>query len=243
MDAQSLGNDGVCGNGVSREREVLRCDASWRGGGGIESGVSYQPCAVVMGGERAGLPIEEGKYFIFPDGPTETAAVLVESIVIAIQATLCGSAGVIRADAVPALIGVEAGTGGLEECAAVEAIGTAFGSDLNLRTAEAAVLRVIAVGDDLQVVDRVFTGGNDRRAAPHSAYGANAVDADAVVLILAAGTLNLRAVLGGEYAGAAAGPAGSLIPGQSEGPTATLLGRISEDSRRELCELKNVAIE
>ena len=52
----------------------------------------------------------------------------------------------------------------------------ALGSELDLCAAEAAILRVVAVGQNLYVIDGIFRGGDDRGFAPHGAGGADTVD-------------------------------------------------------------------
>ena len=86
----------------------------------------------------------------------------------------------------------------------MELVAAAFGSDLDLRTAEAAVLGVVAVRDDLHVAHRVFTGRDDRGATPDRTYRADAVDGNAVGLILAAAILDLGTVFGFENSACAA---------------------------------------
>src|SRR4030081_2939417 len=107
----------------------------------------------------------------------------------------------------------------------MQLIGAALGNYLDLRTAEPPVLRVVAVRDNLQFSDRIFTGSDHGGAAPDGAHCAYAVDGDAIGFVLATCILDLRTVLGLENTATAAG-AGPLVPRQLESSAAALLRRI-----------------
>ena len=146
---------------------------------------SVVPTSCCKGGAVAyGLVGEEGEDVVFPDGAADAAAELVEPLGRAGEATLGGSTGLQRARAVIALVGVEAGAVGTEEEAAVPVVSAGLGGDLKVRSAKAAILGVVAVGDDLDAAYGVFIGGDDRGSTPDGADGADAVDADAVAVVL-----------------------------------------------------------
>ena len=104
----------------------------------------------------------------------------------------------------------------------MQLIGAALGNDLDLRTAEPAVLRIVAIRDDLHLSHRIFTRCDHRCAAPDRTHRADAIDCDAVGLILAARILDLRTVLGLENPVTAVG-AGPLVPRQLEASASALL--------------------
>ena len=85
----------------------------------------------------------------------------------------------------------------------MQIVGPGLGNHLDVGAAEAPVLRVVAVGDDGDILHRVFAGGDHRRAAPDRAHGADSIDSDAVGFILAAAGLNLRPVFRLEDSGGA----------------------------------------
>ena len=102
----------------------------------------------------------------------------------------------------------------------MDLVAAALGSDLNLGAAEAAVFRVIAIGDNFHVLNRLFRWRNDCSSAPDCADGADSVDRDAVVLILPTIGQSLRSVLGRENSFLASGCAGSLRAGKLRTATA-----------------------
>src|ERR1700738_4034074 len=118
----------------------------------------------------------------------------------------------------------------------MQLIGAALGNYLDLRTAEPPVLRVVAVRDNLQFSDRIFTGSDHGGAAPDGAHRAYAVDGDAIGFVLATCILDLETT-------APAAGAGSLVPRQLEASAAALLRSISKNARRQLGQLKDIAIE
>src|SRR5579871_471490 len=130
-----------------------------------------------------------------------------------------------------------------EEAAAMEGIGPALGSDLNLGAAEAPTLGVIAIGQNFHVVYRVFAGSNDCRSTPHRAGRADSVNTYAVVLILLPGCHCCRPVLGLEDPLRAACRPGSLHARKRLSTSSRTLCAITEDTRRELDHLKNVTPE
>lgn len=75
---------------------------------------------------------------------------------------------------------------GGKEGTAVEIIGSAFGSDLNLGSGKSAILSVIVVGNYFYIADGIFRRGNHCSAAPDGARRADAVDRHAGVLSLVA---------------------------------------------------------
>ena len=77
---------------------------------------------------------------------------------------------------VVALVGVQARPVDAEKGAAVKLVGATLGSHLQIGAAEAAILGVVAVGGDLDVVDRVLVGRDDGRSAPHRRGRADAVN-------------------------------------------------------------------
>ncbi len=166
------------------------------------------------------------------------AAVLVGTGASRIDRAQLGS-GVVGAGAVAALVGVEAGALGAEEDAAMEVVGAGLGGDLDLGAGEAAVFGVVVVGDDLDVADGVFGRGDERGAAPDGGDGGDAVDGDAVGLVLAAVGVGLGTILGGKMP--LAGAAGTLGAGELAGAAAGGLGAIAEDAGGELDELEDVA--
>jgi hypothetical protein len=99
---------------------------------------------------------EEGEELVLEDGPADAAAVLVEPLGVA-NGLACTDA----VDKDAALVGVQAGTVQREEGAAVELVGAALGGDERLRAAEAAILCVVVVGDDADVVNGIFGGRDD----------------------------------------------------------------------------------
>ncbi len=70
-----------------------------------------------------------------------------------------------------------------------------LGNHLYLRAGEAPARSVVSVGNDVHILNRVFTRRNDRGAAPHGAYRADPVHTDAVGLILATIAADLRRIL------------------------------------------------
>ena len=137
--------------------------------------------SVADGGHGVGranrLIVEEGEDFILPDGAADAAAELIEKIVVSRRLT---------AWAVEPLIGIQVGTVSGEKKTAMELVGAALGSHLNLGATEAAILGVVAVGDDLHVFNGIFRRGDDCSSAPDGAGGADAVNRNAVVLDLPA---------------------------------------------------------
>ena len=81
-----------------------------------------------------------------------------------------------EARAVESLEGVQVRLVSGEEETAVEVIGPALRSNLKLGAAEAPTLGVIAVGNDLYIINGIFRWGNDRSSAPDSARDADAVN-------------------------------------------------------------------
>src|SRR5664279_1872954 len=91
---------------ASRKRQVLcRNAARRRRGSKLRSRIPT--LRRTRGRKRAGLPVEEGKYFVFPKRSAQTAAVLVKSVLITVQATLCWRSRVSGTDAVPTLVGIQ----------------------------------------------------------------------------------------------------------------------------------------
>jgi hypothetical protein len=86
--------------------------------------------------------------------------------------------------AVKGLERIQSGTMGGEEQAPMNIVGSALGSNLNLSSAETAVLGVIAVGDYLDVFDGLLGWRDDGRSTPDGADRTDPIDGDAVVLIL-----------------------------------------------------------
>ena len=99
-------------------------------------------------------------------------------------------------------------------------VGTALRSDLQTGSTESPILRVVAVGDDLDVIYGVFIGGDDGGSAPDGADGADAVDADAVAGVLRAVCDDLRIVLSLKDACAAGGASGAGGAGKVVGASA-----------------------
>ena len=59
------------------------------------------------GGGRAGLKVEKGEYLVLPDRPAQAAAIIIEPVVVTVQATIRWGTRVIRTDSIPALISVQ----------------------------------------------------------------------------------------------------------------------------------------
>src|SRR5690242_2883405 len=83
-------------------------------------------------------------------------------------------------------------------------IGATLGSDLDLRAAKASILRVIAVGDYLEALNRILRRGHDGCAAPHGAGCADAVNRDPIARGLTSIGADRRSVFCVENAGVAA---------------------------------------
>ena len=96
-------------------------------------------------------------------------------------------------------------------------VGAALGGDLKIGSAEASVLGIVAVGDDLDVADGVFVRRDDGGSAPDGADGADAVDADAVGGVLRAVGDDLGTVFGLKDALAASRAAGAGVAGEIVG--------------------------
>src|ERR1700752_2683057 len=130
-----------------------------------------------------------------------------------------------------------------KEETAVNLIAAALGDDFDLPAAEAPVFGVVAVRDDLDAVDRIFSWRNYRRPTPNCAGRADPVNRDSVVLVLLAMSNRLSTIFRLENSLIAAGGARSLRSGQTLTCTSSTLGAIAEDARRELNELKHVTSE
>jgi hypothetical protein len=122
------------------EAEILRGDAAGRRQS-IESRCVVPSVANAghgLGGAN-GLIVEEGEDLVLPNGTAYAAAELVKKVVVPQHVLVL---------AVEALIGVQARTVNGEESTAMDLVGAALGSDLNLGSAEASILRIIAIRDD-----------------------------------------------------------------------------------------------
>ena len=150
---------------------------------------------------------KERKEAILQDGAADAATKVVVAGGVAHQALLRRPCHVVvrcvgrqrkwlqRLGTVVAIEGIQAGTHGTEEQAAVDLVGATLRGDLQVRSAETAEFRVVAVAGDLDAVDRIGIGSDDAGAAPHGRGGADAVDVDAVGLILASAGEHLGTVL------------------------------------------------
>lgn len=176
---------------IARKRKILGCDASGRCQG-VESRRIVPSITGKCGvGLAHGLIVEKSEDLIFPDRAADATAELAELVVVSLDG---------QAVAVEALIGVEVGLVGCEEEAAVKIIAAALGSDLQLGTAEAAILGVIAIGDDFNAFDRILRWRYDRRATPDGTRGTDTIDGYSIVLSLISVGNDLRAILGLEDA-------------------------------------------
>ena len=88
--------------------------------------------------------------------------------------------------AIPALIRIQTGPRDLGEKAPVKVVGPALRGDLCHRAREPAIFSVVRIREDLNVADRVFARSNDRRSTPDRTRRADAVDAIAIGIELAA---------------------------------------------------------
>jgi len=73
-------------------------------------------------------------------------------------------------------MGIQARLVGRKKETAMDIVRAALGNNLNLGAAEAAVLGVIAIGDDFYAIDGIFRRCDDRRTAPDGTGGADAVN-------------------------------------------------------------------
>jgi hypothetical protein len=76
----------------------------------------------------------------------------------------------------------------------MDRVAAALARHLNLSTREAARLSIVGVSNDCHAFHRIFAGRDDRGAAPNCAHRADAIDSDAIGLILAATGLDLGPV-------------------------------------------------
>jgi hypothetical protein len=137
---------------------------------------------------------EESEDPILPDRAADAAAKLVVTVFIAEQAARppvsawlrCGIDCLGPRRTVPTLIRIQSRTGDLGKKAAMKVVGSALRGDFGDRAREAAIFSIVGIGDDFDVADRVFAGSNDRRSTPDGAHRADAVDAIAVGIKLAA---------------------------------------------------------
>src|SRR5580704_766426 len=88
---------------------------------------------------------------------------------------------------------------------AMNVVRAALGNDLNLSAAEAAVLRVIAIGKNFYAFNGILRRRDDRGTAPDRACGADAINRNPVTLSLLPIGNNLCPVFRLEYAIRAAG--------------------------------------
>jgi len=112
-----------------------------------------------------------------------------------------------------------------------------------LGAAETAVLGVIAVGDDLDVLNGVFRRRNDGGSAPDSAGGADTVDTDAVVLVLLARRQRLRTIFRLKDSAASAVSARALRARQVGSASASSQPAIAKDARRQLNQGEDISSE
>ena len=166
------------GRHFPRIRKIFRCNTPCRRCRGIELR-RLKP--LLRGGQtrkRTGLVVEECEYLVFPDRPTETAAVIVCPVRIPVNPLGAGAAR--RRDtgsiAIKPLVCIQARPRRLEERAAMQMVSAGLGDDLNLCAAEAPILRVVAVGNDSDGLHRIFAWGDDRGASPNRADGVDAID-------------------------------------------------------------------
>ena len=140
-----VSNEAVIDDVIAGETEISCREASGRRQS-VESRGVVPSCALkIRVGLAHGFIIEESEDLIFPDGAADTAAELIEFIVV--------SGRCARALAEIVREGVQVGLVSGEEKAAVDVVGAALGCDLNLGACETAVFRVITVGDYFYVVD------------------------------------------------------------------------------------------
>ncbi len=136
------------------------------------------------------LDCEEGKDSVLPDRTADTAAQLIEALIISqiIFWTRHGTGPVVT------LVSVQAGAVKRKEEAAMNIIGAALRRDQSLRTTEAAIFSVVIVGDDSDIADRILSWSNDGGSTPHRADRTDSVDRDAVRLVLPAVGVRLNTI-------------------------------------------------
>ena len=76
----------------------------------------------------------------------------------------------------------------------MELVGATLGRDLKMGAAETSILSIVCVGHNLDAFHGIFRRSDNGRAAPDGAYGADAVNRDAVVLRLLPIGNNLHAI-------------------------------------------------
>ena len=194
-----------------------------------------------------GLVGKKRENLVSPQGAAYTASHLVELLRVSKQVPLRRWIGgairrqkVIEAGPVVSLIRIQPRAICLEKRTAMHVIGAALRRDLNLRTAEPAVLRVIPVGHNPHIIDRILCWGNDGRAAPNGARSADAIDRDAIALVLATVGQRLGTVLSLKDAAVGARSTRPLCARQRITTAARALRRIPGSSGGKLGKLKNV---
>src|SRR5207244_492734 len=213
----------------------LRGDAAGRCGGGERRGLVPSVVDRRLGlGAANRLIIEEGEDLILPDRAADAAPKLTKEAVVSSH---------LIARAVEALVGVQARTVSGKEETAMVLVGAALGSDLNLGATEAAVLGIIAMGNDFHAFYRIFRGRNDGRSAPDCARGADTINRNAVVFILLTSCQSLRTVFRLENALIAAGCTGALRAGKILAAAPSSLRPSAEHAWRQLDQLEDVASE
>src|SRR5215471_17863120 len=128
---------------IARKTQIL-CSNTPRGRQCFKSRRFIPSIALDIGVRFAnGFIVEEREDFVLPDRAANTAAELIELVFVTRD---------LIALPIKRLIGVQVRLMGCKKQAAVELVASALRCDLNLRAAEPAILRVVAVGDDLYII-------------------------------------------------------------------------------------------